>query len=866
MSRILIRGGHVLSMDPAVGDHPAGDVLIEDGVITSVGPALHDVDAEIVDAAGMVVMPGLIDTHRHTWQGAFGQVAADWTLNEYFAGIIGRLSPRFTPDDVRAGTHFGALEALDTGVTTLFDWAHIMNTPDHADASIDALRAAGIRSVFGHGPPTSDPSWYYASDRRHPDDIRRIAAQAGGLLTVAMAARGPELSTIDATADDLRLARELGLRTSMHVGVGLLGAQRSISQLHERGLLGPDLIFLHASTSTDDELRMLADAGSSASVSPRVEMMMGHGFPATGRLLAAGVRPALSVDVTAGVPGDLFGEMRAAIEAERLRRYDQLLQRGEQPDAVPLTTRQAVEFATIDGARSLGLDDRIGSLTPGKQADVILIRTGRVRDAAAAVAFAAAGDVDTVLVGGEFRKRHGVSAGIRAAAQRAEESRERIELAGPADEETATWNQALSHHPYVTVGATSVADVQAAVRFAARYDKSVAVLATGHGALTSADGSVLINVRRMDQITIDARARTATVGAGVEMQSLIDAAAKEGLAPIAGSSPNVGVVGFTLGGGLSPFLGRAHGFASDHVRRAEIVTPDGEVRQIDADTEPDLFWAIRGGKGNFGVVTSLTVDLLPITRLYGGGLFYPGEHAAAVVEAYRALIAEAPEELTASIAFLRLPPAPFVPEPLRARFTVHVRIAYLGTAEDGARLITPLREVAPLLIDSVDEMPFSAVAAIHADPVDPLPAYEVSAELADFPAEAAEALLAVAGPESGTEVLMVEIRQLGGALAREPRVPSAVEHRTGGFQMFVAAVGAPGMAEDFRPALRTVSDALAPWATGKTQINFLSAYDVTTADITKAYGETGFDRLRHVKTKWDPRNLFRINHNIPPYA
>ena len=283
----------------------------------------------------------------------------------------------------------------------------------------------------------------------------------------------------------------------------------------------------------------------------------------------------------------------------------------------------------------------------------------------------------------------------------------------PGDEqyaaETATWNQALIHRPLVSGGARGAADALGATRGAKPRHRPSAGVATGHGALIPSDGAVLINLRRMDDITVDAQARTATVGAAVEMQSLVDAAAEEGLAPLAGSSPNVGVVGFTLGGGLSPTLGRTYGFASDHVRSAEIVTPDGEVRTVDVDTEPDLFWAIRGGKGNFGVVTALTVDLVPVTRLYGGGLFYSGEHAAAVVASYRDLVDRAPEQLTASIAFLRLPPLPFVPEPLRGRFTVHVRIAYLGSAEAGAGLVAGLREAAPVLIDAVAEMPFTAV-------------------------------------------------------------------------------------------------------------------------------------------------------------
>lgn len=437
----------------------------------------------------------------------------------------------------------------------------------------------------------------------------------------------------------------------------------------------------------------------------------------------------------------------------------------------------------------------------------------------------------------------------------------------PGDEEyaaeTATWNLAVDYQPAVAVGAAGVADVQAAVRFAGAHDLPVAVVATGHGAVGPADPAVLINLRRMDDIAVDREQRTATVGAAVEMQQLIYATAEHGLAPLAGSSPNVGVVGYTLGGGLSPALGRAYGYAADHVRAAEIVTPDGQLRHIDQETEPDLFWAIRGGKGNFGVVTSLTLDLFPTTRLYGGGLFYDGEHADRVVDEYRKLVAEAPEILTASLAFLRLPPLPFVPEPLRGRLTVHVRIAYLMWASDAEELIAGLRAAAPTLIDSVREMPFTDVASIHSDPIDPVPAYESSAQLADFPQEAGDALIAAAGPEADTPALLVEIRQLGGALSREPQEPNAVGNRDARFQLFAVAVGDPGLRQTLRPALQSLVDALAPWGTGTTQINFLTGYDTTPEAVGKAYEPESFERLMRIKAEYDPQDLFRINHNIP---
>ncbi|WP_433200679.1 amidohydrolase family protein [Dactylosporangium sp. CS-047395] len=436
-SRKLIRGGTVVSVDATIGDLPSGDVLIEDERIVAVAPDLDGVDAEVVDATGKIVMPGLVDTHRHLWQSALRQIAVDWTLADYFERVIGGFSPVFTPQDVHIGTHFGALEALDSGVTTIFDWSHILNTPEHADAAVAALRDSGIRAVFGHSIPTDEPTWYYNSDRRHPQDVRRLAARdfssKDQLLTLALAVRGPELATIGATADDLALARDLDVRSSMHIGLGLMGLQRGVTQLHTHGLLGDDLIFLHCNTCTDDELKLIAASGAHASVSARVEQLMGHGAPATGRLLAAGIRPALSVDVVCGVTGSMFAEMRGMLEAERGRVHQVYLDRGEPSPAQLLTARDAIEFATIEGARTLGLEDRVGSLTPGKQADIVLLDVagspfGMLNNAPAAVVFSDVRDVDGVLVAGEFRKRYGrlVRQDAAAARQRAERSRDRL--------------------------------------------------------------------------------------------------------------------------------------------------------------------------------------------------------------------------------------------------------------------------------------------------------------------------------------------------------------------------------------------------------------------------------------------------------
>jgi hypothetical protein len=426
-------------------------------------------------------------------------------------------------------------------------------------------------------------------------------------------------------------------------------------------------------------------------------------------------------------------------------------------------------------------------------------------------------------------------------------------------EETFAWNLATPQAPAVVVGATSAEDVQAAVRFAARHELPVAVLATGHGMVAPSDGALLINVRRLTGVRIDAEAQTATVGAATEWQDVVAAAAEAGLAPVSGSSPNVGAVGYTLGGGLSPVLGRRHGWASDHVRELQLVTPDGELRTVTADSEPDLFWAVRGGKSTLGVVVSMTFALLPVTRFYGGGLYYAAEHAPPLIAEFRRLAALDDDRLTVSFAFLRMPPLPFVPEPLRGRVTLHLRFSYLGSEEEGARLVAPLRAIAPTLIDTVGELPYAEHPAVHNDPLDPVPAYERAALLTAFPAEAAEALVAVAGAGVDTSALLVEVRQLGGALARDPEVPSALSHRDAPFSLLAATMGAPDDA-----ALTGIIDALKPWHHPGSFINFLSAADAVPDRVRAAYSPEAFERLLRVKRTYDPANLFRVHHALVP--
>jgi cytosine/adenosine deaminase-related metal-dependent hydrolase len=423
--RKLIKGGTVISVDPAIGDmYPAGDVLIDGNVILEVGPSIEAVDAEVIDAADCLVLPGLVDTHRHTWQSLFRNIGSDWTLAHYFTGLHGTLSEQYQPEDTYAANLLGVLEALDSGITTLLDWSHNLATPAHSDAAVDAHFDSGARVVFGHG--ASYRHWLPVSSLVHPaDDVRRLRTERFStndqLVTLCLAPRGNQFSTMDVTEHDWALADELGLRISCHFGDGEWGKGRPIEKLAERHLLGPKMTFVHCNTLADDELELMAAHGVSASVSPDIELQMGHGWPATGRLLDAGIRPSLSIDVCSSNGGHMFGTMRATIGTERGFDNEYARQEGKPSvDEMELTCRDVLEFATIEGARACGLESRIGSLSPGKRADVIIVRadtfgmTPLNNPVGQFVYNAHPGLVDTVLVDGQIVKRRGTMVGVDA--------------------------------------------------------------------------------------------------------------------------------------------------------------------------------------------------------------------------------------------------------------------------------------------------------------------------------------------------------------------------------------------------------------------------------------------------------------------
>ncbi|WP_031464593.1 amidohydrolase family protein [Sciscionella sediminilitoris] len=413
--RTLLRGGAVISMDPAVGDLPRGDVLIEDGRITAVSGAIEAADAEIVDAAGKIVLPGFVDTHRHTWQTAFRGIGADWTFEQYRAGMHGTLRPLYRPEDVYLGNLLGRIEAVNSGVTTLLDWFHCSDTAENADAAIQALREAPGHSIFCYGAGLGGESDI-------GPEIRRVRAELPG-AEMMLGLRGPQLTTMDTTAADIALARELGLRVSVHVHATLSwpDGRCPVAGMHERGLLDERTTFVHANGIPDEEVAMLADAGCSVSISPDVEAKMGFGWPECGRMLDAGIRPSLSIDDCASAGGDMFATMRTAFA----------IQRGVDGG---LSARDFLAFATVDGARACGREARTGSITVGKDADLLLLDAEDpaifpVNNPAGAILAAGhPGLVDSVFIAGKAVKRGGRLLGLDLAAlsERLLASRDRI--------------------------------------------------------------------------------------------------------------------------------------------------------------------------------------------------------------------------------------------------------------------------------------------------------------------------------------------------------------------------------------------------------------------------------------------------------
>lgn len=451
MATTVIRNAHVITMDERTGTLPQGDVLFEEGgSILAVGTGLQVPEGTTeVDGRDRIVLPGFIDSHRHVWQTALRGIATDYTVIDYRNLVRGAIAPRCTPEDMYAGTLLGSLEALNSGITTVADLSHNMNSPEHADAVVEAHRAAGTRALISYGTPgTEMESWYGGSTRRHPADIERLAGilpSDDGLVRLGMCVRPPHLVTREVLIDDFALARSLGLHLSMDgLGGGCWtgprwepGGMQPAHVLAELGLLGRDLTMVHCNHLSPDEFALIAGSGTSVSVAPDTEMNCGHGMPATLRVLEQGIRPSLSIDIVVQVGGDMFGAMRAVMNAARGTLSALAYERDDPIWSWDILAQDVLGFATVEGAPAVGLDGVIGSLTPGKRADIVCLGSDPfnlepLNDPIGSVVMAAhPGNVERVYVDGRCVKSGGVlhSPHAGSAIELARRSRDRL-LAG----------------------------------------------------------------------------------------------------------------------------------------------------------------------------------------------------------------------------------------------------------------------------------------------------------------------------------------------------------------------------------------------------------------------------------------------------
>jgi hypothetical protein len=428
------------------------------------------------------------------------------------------------------------------------------------------------------------------------------------------------------------------------------------------------------------------------------------------------------------------------------------------------------------------------------------------------------------------------------------------------DQARLAWNLAADQRPDAVAFPESADDVAATVRFAAENDLRVSAQGSGHGALAlpSLEGTILVKTERMRGIEVDAAARTARVEAGVLSLELGEAAQQHGLSFLPGSSPDVCVTGYTLGGGLSS-LGRRYGFACNRVRAIELITADGEARTVDAENEPDLFWALRGGGGDFSIVTALQLDLVPVAEVYAGALLFPAEVGAPGLRAYRDWAAGVSDDVTSDVRFLCPPDIPDVPEPLRGKALLVIDAACIGDQEAGEATIAPLRDIGEPIMDSFGQVPAVALSKVHMDPEQPVPGlghHRVLRELSD---EAIDAFVGAAGPDSGSPLLLAELRQLGGALGRPAENGGALSHLDAAFVMIgIGMAMGPEMSEAVSAGLDRLHDTMEPWAADGGYFNFADR----PCDADAILPPDVCARLADVKRKWDPDGRILGNHAV----
>jgi hypothetical protein len=428
------------------------------------------------------------------------------------------------------------------------------------------------------------------------------------------------------------------------------------------------------------------------------------------------------------------------------------------------------------------------------------------------------------------------------------------------DEARRAWNLTADLKPVAVAFADDADDVMAAVRFARERGLRVAAVSSGHGAsaLPDLDRTILLRTGRMKGVSVDPGARRARVEAGVLSLDLAAAAGEHGLATLGGSSPDVGVVGFALGGGIG-WLSRKYGLTANTIKAADVVTADGELVRADPDVNADLFWALRGGGGDFGVVTALELELFELPKVYAGSLMWPMAHCGEILHAYLELVADAPVELSTGVRFLSLPPIPEVPEPLRGVPVIDVTGAFDGDPAEGSALLDPLRKLADPLIDGWAEMPAAGLSRIYGDPEQPTPGLTHHTVLGDLPPEAGDKLIELAGPDSGSPLLLAGTRHLGGALETAPPDSGALGCVNG--EHVLMGVGlpmAPGSAPAIVAHLDKLIDEMQPWSTGVHYLNFADR----PCDGSKGFSAESYSRLREVKGRVDPDGMFVAAHPV----
>ena len=438
----------------------------------------------------------------------------------------------------------------------------------------------------------------------------------------------------------------------------------------------------------------------------------------------------------------------------------------------------------------------------------------------------------------------------------------------PNDSEYETarkaWNLAVDQRPEIIVFPESAQDVVEAVSFARSSKLPIAVQCTGHGVKRAADGGMLINTSRLQELRINPESQTARLGAGVKWGPVLEQAQQHGLAPLLGSSPDVGAVGYTLGGGMG-WLARKYGMSADSLLRLDVVTLDGVLRTVDAEHDAGLFWALRGGGGSFGVVTSMEIRLYPVTTVYAGNLYYPADRAREIFQRFREWSATAPDELTASIVLMNYPPFPELPPFLSGKSFVIVRGCYCGPIEEGERLMQSWRAWQTPVIDDFKTISFREAASISQDPVDPAPFAITGAWLNDLSDEAARTLIAHTLPHGGPPPLVFsEVRLAGGAIAKVDPNTNAYSHRDGRFAwMSVGIPMNPDMARVIKEHFERMHVALDKELSGRVYVNFVDGEEAR-QKTRASFGEANFRRLQAIKAEFDPEDRLRFALDIPP--